>query len=281
MKERIGKLSLGLISGLLLAQTATAATYSGIHPLQSDPFVLSIGSFWANINSGADLAKKGTASNGRDIDFENDLNFDNTDTLPAFLLNWRISNRSRISAEYLTVGQGNSGKANRTLNWDGVQYEAGVKVKTNLDLDVGRLFYGYSLIKDDNKEFGLGLGLHYLSIDSAISGEASVNGVPVGRQKHGFDDWAILPNLGVYGNYAFSSKWLVKARVDWISANIGDYNGALWNTEAAIQYQALDNVGVGLSYRYLSFDIEANKSNKSWAIDLDYSGPLLFVTVNF
>lgn len=247
--------------------------------MQSDPWALSVGAFWANINSQAELSKKNTQ--GTDIDFENDLNFDDTDTLPAFLLNWRITNKSRVSAEYFTVGQGNSGQAGRTIIWDDVEYDVGVKIKSNLDLDVGRLFYGYSFIKDDKKEFGLGLGLHYLSVDTAIAGEAKINGIPVGRVKRGFDDWAVLPNLGAYGNYAFSPKWIVKGRVDWISANIGDYDGTLWNTEAAVQYQMFKNVGVGLAYRYLSFDVSADKSSKSWAIDLDYHGPLLFVTANF
>ncbi len=279
MKKSIFSGIFAVISSLAGIQLASAASFSGIHPLQSDPWVLSVGAFQANINSQAELSRKNTQ--GTDIDFENDLNFDDTDTLPALFINWRITNKNRVSFEYFTVGQGNSGKAGRTFIWDGVEYDAGVKIKSNLDLDVGRFFYGYSFIKDDRKELGLGLGLHYLSVDTAIAGEAKINGTPVGKVKAGFDDWAVLPNLGAYGNYAFSPKWIVKGRVDWISANIGDYDGTLWNTEAAVQYQMFKHVGVGLAYRYLSFDVSADKSRKSWAIDLDYNGPLLFVTANF
>ncbi len=279
MKKFIYRGILCVFSSLAGIQLASAASFSGIHPLQSDPWVLSVGAFRATTNSQAELSNK--SSQGTDIDFEDDFNFDDTDTLPAFLLNWRVTNKQRVSFEYFTMGQNNSGKAGRTIIWDGVEYDVGVKIKSNMDLDVGRFFYGYSLIKDDKKEFGLGLGLHYLGVDTAIAGEAKIIGIPVGRVKRGFDDWAVLPNLGAYGNYAFSPKWIVKGRVDWISANIGDYDGTLWNTEAAVQYQMFKNVGVGLAYRYLSFDIAADKSSKSWAIDLDYSGPLLFVTANF
>lgn len=278
MKKTLQK-TLALAASLLAVQAATAAPFSGIHPLQSDPWVLSVGVFAANTSSKAELAKKNTT--GTDIDFEDDLNFDDSDTLPAFLVNWRIANKHRVSFEYFTIGQDNKGQANRDFTWNGIDFNAGVKIKSNLDLDIGRLFYGYSLIKDDKKELGLGAGLHYLGVDTAIAGEGRINGIPVGKVKRGLDDWVVLPNLGVYGNYAFSPKWIVKGRVDWFSANIGDYDGTLWNTEAAVQYQMFKNVGVGLAYRYLSFDIAADKSSKSWAIDLDYNGPLLFVTANF
>ncbi len=280
MKKLVHSTVLAALSSLACVQFASAATFSGIHPLQSDPFVFSVGAFWADISSEAGLAINNSQKDD-EVDFQQDLGFGNSDTLPAFLLNWRITNNSRVSAEYFTIGQDNSGRADRTFTWDGVEFNAGVKVKTNLDLDIGRLFYGYSLIKDDKKEFGLGLGLHYLSIDTAVAGEANINGIPIGRVKRGFDDWAVLPNVGIYGNYALSPKWLLKARIDWISTNLGDYDGTLWNNEAAIQYQMFKNAGIGLAYRYLSFDIAADKSNKSWAIDLDYGGPLLFVTVNF
>ena len=280
MNKSIRNLLLGAASGLLMMQIAHADSFTGIHPLQTSPLVMTVGAFGASIDSGVELERTKTG-NGTSIDLEDDLNFDDSDTLPTFLLNWRITNRSRVSLEYLTVGQGNSGQARRDITWDGVEYEAGVKLKSNMDLDVGRLFFGYSLLKDDRKEIGLGLGLHYLAIDSAIAGEARIDGVPVGRVERGFDDWAVLPNIGFYANYALSSKWLINARIDWISADIGDYDGTLWNNEAAIQYQMFDNVGIGLAYRYMSFDIAADKSNKYWAIDLDYGGPLLFLTVNF
>ena len=267
---------------LLLGSMASvqAGTFSGMHPLQTDRFIIGAGAYWMDISSDASLDKKGGLISG-DVDFQDDLGFDDSDLQPALIAMWRITNHTRLEGEYFTVGQSNSSKLKETIEWDDVEYEVGAKVSANFDVDVGRLFFGYSFLKDDRKELGVGLGLHYLSIDAALKGEASVDGEPVGKVSHGIDDWAILPNLGIYGNYALSPKWLISARADWISANINDYDGTLWNAQAAIQYQLFDHFGLGLAYRYLSFDFEEDSSKRRWDIDVDYGGPILFFTANF
>ena len=275
----------GLVTALVfsfgLVSTSYAGSFSGIHPLQSDRFALMGGLYWTNISSTASADKDGII--GGDIDFQDDLGFDETDMQPTFQARWRISDRSRLEAEFLSVGQGNSSTLKHTIDWDGIEFDVGVKVKGNFDLDVGRLFYGYSFIKDDKKEFGAGLGLHYLGLDTSLSGEASIGGIPIGGGPvtRGIDEWAILPNVGIYGNYALSSKWLLSGRADWISANIQDYDGTLWNAQASIQYQMADHFGVGLAYRYLALDLEEDSSKRRWDIDIDYNGPILFITANF
>ena len=151
-----------------------------------------------------------------------------------------------------------------------------------MDMDIARLFYGYSFVKDDNKEFGAGIGLHYATLDMSLAGNATINDELVIDVEEGIDDWAVLPNIGIYGNYALSPKWLIGGRLDWMGASIGDYEGELWNTEVAVQYQAFKNFGVGVSYRYLKLDISTDNRDKGdWAADLEYSGPSLFLTANF
>ncbi len=266
------------LAGLQPAQAA--ATISGIHPMQNSRFMLGAGVYWPRISSDVSLDKKGGLP-ATDVDFQDDLGFDDDDMQPALVFTWRFSNRSRLEGEYFSVGQGNTSVLKETIGWDDVEYEVGAKVRANFDVDVGRLFYGYSFLKDDRKEVGAGIGLHYLGIDTAISGEAYVDGESIGKVSRGIDDWAILPNLGIYGNYAFSPKWLISGRADWISANIGDYDGTLWNAQAAIQYQLFEHFGLGLAYRYLSFDFEEDSSKRRWNIDIDYNGPIFFFTTNF
>lgn len=43
-----------------------------------------------------------------------------------------------------------------------------------------------------------------------------------------------LPNVGIWYNVSPARKWLIHARVDWISASIGDYNCTLWNTAVGV-----------------------------------------------
>lgn len=262
------------------SQTAGAGPYSGIHPLQSDRFVLGLGGFFSSVSTHFRLDSK-EGDNGTDLDFQDDLGYDDNDTLPAFVLNWRLSNNTRLTAEYFTVGQDTRHTIDKSIEWGDIDYQVGVAITSSMDLDVGRAFFGYSLIKDDTKELGLGVGLHYLGLDTSLSGSGSVDGVPVGKVSRSIDDWAVLPNIGGYLNYAFSPKWLFSARVDWISANVDDYDGTLWNVEAFIQYQAFDHFGIGAAYRLLDLELGADNQRKEWRTDLEYNGPMLFFSANF
>jgi len=69
--------------------------------------------------------------------------------------------------------------------------------------------------------------------------------------------------------------------VDWISANIGDYDGTLWNTNLGVNYQAFRHVGFDLSYQYFELSLTVDSSDWKGGVDMIYSGPVLSVTANW
>ena len=148
--------------------------------------------------------------------------------------------------------------------------------------------YGYSFIKDARKEFGAGLGLHYLDMLIFIQGDAylTIEGTDNSREwvanaERGINDWAILPNIGVYGNYAFSPKWLGIAHIDWISANINQYDGTMWNANVGVNFQAFKHVGFDLAYQYFNIDLSVEDGDWIGSAEMRYSGPIISVTANW
>jgi len=268
-----------LVIGNMVLGTASAGPFNGIHPLQSDRFSFAIGGFFSDTDGHYELDDP-DGDDGSNVDLD-EIGLGDSSTLPAAGFNWRLSNSTRIQAEYFNVGQDTSETLDEQIDWGDLEFEIGTRVRTDMDVDIARAFYGYSFIKDQKKEFGAGVGLHYLNLDVSIKGNATIDGEPVLDVKQGINDSAILPNVGAYANYAISPKWLVLGRVDWISASIGDWDGELWNFEAAVQYQAFRNFGVGLAYRYLSFDLSVDDGDGDWDADIQYNGPLLFFTANF
>jgi len=69
--------------------------------------------------------------------------------------------------------------------------------------------------------------------------------------------------------------------VDWISANIGDYDGTLWNTNVGVNYQLFRNFGLDLSYQYFNLNLNVNKSDWNGSADMTYSGPVISLTGNW
>ena len=87
-----------------------------------------------------------------------------------------------------------------------------------------------------------------------------------------------LPNIGGWYNYSPAKKWLIHARVDWISANIGDYDGSLWNASLGVAYQPWRHVGFDLYWQYFGVDLKVDKDSWKGGANMDYSGPVLGMT---
>jgi len=158
------KVNTVILTGLLyvscLSSSAFEESRPGIHPLLTDKFTGNIGLFYANSES--ILAANGSIEDdiGDNIDFEDDLGFKDTDGVLLASFKWRFSEKFHLSLEYLTVGQDASATLNKDISWGDLDFAEGSNVKSNLDVDVGRIFVGYSFKQTDQWELGAGLGLH-------------------------------------------------------------------------------------------------------------------------
>ena len=265
-----------IASCVLLSSQVAADSRQGMHPLQNSRFYGRVGAFYADVD-GYYQNHRSDGTSGPKLDYDL-LGLDDSQTMPIGEFVWRVTDRLRIQAEYLNISEDNKGAIERDISWGNVDFTAGVAVQTDLDLDIARLLFGYSILKDEVKELGLGIGLHYAEIDISLSGQGSINGTPVASAEEELDEWGAMPNVGVYGNYALSPKWLLEGRADWMDMSYSDYSGDLWHVEAGVQYQAFKHVGIALAYRYLELNIE---DDDSWEADIDYTGPILYITGNF
>ncbi len=76
----------------------------------------------------------------------------------------------------------------------------------------------------------------------------TIDDATTGYQRGDANASQILPNVGVWYTFSPASRWLLHGRVDWISADIGKYDGTLWNTNLGVNFQAWRHVGFDLSY---------------------------------
>ena len=256
--------------------SAFADEPSGIHPLLSDKFIISTGVSDINLDGSVSLGEHGS-----DIGLQDDLGFDDSETVWNVGFKWRINNTSHVSLSYFNIEQDNEVAFNKTINWGDHEFDVGTSIGSDFDLSVWRAFYGYSLYKTEQAEFGIGGGLHILDVETELSGLASVNNAARSFSVQTSDVSAPLPNLGIYGGYAFSSKWYVGAYADWLSVNVDEYDGYLTGAGINLQYQAFKNVGFGLGYQYFETDYDVDSSDWEGSVAYQYDGLSVFMTVNF
>jgi len=255
------------------------------HPALSDRFYASLGAFRSN--NALKARSAGVVIDNSfpedDIDFGNSLRVSEHSTLFDLNLRWTFGKKKKwfLAGQYFSNDATGETVLTQDIEWDGLIFREGTFVGAGIDLAVTRLFIGRSFIKNEQNDFGAGIGLHNLDMSAYIEGEIQIDDETTGFQRADVSDNQPLPNIGAWYLFSPARNWLLHGRVDWISANIGDYDGTLWNFNAGVSYQAWRHVGFDLSWQYFNLNFNVDKPDWKGGVDVTYSGPVLAVTANW
>lgn len=260
------------LMGLFLSGTATSQeTGWTVHPGLQDRWTLEIGAYAPKVDTNVNLHGPGGA--GTTVSFEDELGLADRKTMAAILGRVRLGERWRIEAEYFSLDRSGTRAVSRTINWGGNVYTAGTVVTSEFNSDIYRLSGGYSFVKDARRELGVALGLHVTDFTTSLAAAG------VGTRSG--DALAPLPTIGLYGAYAFTPKWLLSGRVDYFSLKYDEYDGSLKNLSAGIDYRFARNFGIGVSYRYVDYQLDATKASFTGSVNYQFSGPQLYAVGSF
>ncbi len=216
------------------------------------------------------------------IDFNDAFNFNQKETTFAANFIWRFAKKWHLGAEYFGVKNSGSWAIEEEIEWEDVTYGVGATLDAGFRINMYRIFIGRVISSGQQHELGGGLGVHAMDIRTYIEGNGFVDGSSViSYERRTLDLTAPLPNIGFWYYYTPTEKWALTARVDWFGITVGDYSGSLWNIAPGVKYQILDNLGVGLNYRYFKTNLTVNKDNLNASLDLIFHGPLFTVSGNF
>jgi len=272
-----------LIAFLFISHFSFAQEDAEKHPLLTDKFVFSGGLFLSDeeVNLSVD---------GEFIDNEIDLskafNISNYQSTFHFGFDWRFSRKWKFSSDYIRIKNEKVAELKEPIEWGDVIID-GV-VKRGLDIGVWRMMVSRIISQGDKHELGVGIGLHVMPIGIYVE-DATLEG-PDGEVTSDFERQnlsvtAPLPDIGLYYNWAPTSKWFFSTEVDFLYIAIGDYKGWLWDINAGVKYQIVDFFGVGVNYEYYSVDLEVDTGNDhgDWqgSFVFSYSGPMFLVNFNF
>ena len=268
-------LLLSMAPGVLLAQT------SDYHPYISDTFTASLGAMRSS--NSFNFESDAIGDPGDDVDFDDSINVSDHSTFFNGQIKWKFGKEQKwaLAAQYFSNNAKGDAILTEDIEWDGLTFGEGTFAEAGVKVAVTRVFIGRNFFQDERSEFGMGIGLHNLDMNVYIEGEVIVDGEATGVQRAEVGDNQPLPNIGGWYNYSPAKKWLIHARVDWISANIGDYDGTLWNASFGVGYQPWRHVGFDLYWQYFGVNLKVDKDDWKGGADLNYSGPVLGMTFNW
>ena len=264
------------VAALLASAAAGFATPAAAQSMQ-DKIWVEVSAYFPSINTDATVARPGFP--GTDIDLETDLGLNKHETLPAVYAGWRFTDRFTLAGEYYALDRNGSRVLTRDINFGDATFPVSQEVKSELHSDVYRVTLGYSFIKNEQAELGAALGLHATDFTIGLTGQARAGaGLANNRQHTNF--LAPMPTVGVFGTFEPMPKVILTGRADYMSLKIGDYDGSIFNGQAAIGYRVWRNVDLGVSYRYVKYKLDVDKRLQTH-LDYRFSGPSVFVRIGF
>ncbi|MGH6910628.1 MAG: outer membrane beta-barrel protein [Phenylobacterium sp.] len=275
----LGLKPIRLIGSALLATAAAGLAAPAAAQSLQDKYWIEVSAYFPSVNTDATVAALGRP--GTDIDLESDLGLNKHETLPAVYAGWRFTDRFTVAAEYYALDRNGSRVLSRDINFGDTTFPASFEVKSELHSDVYRLTLGYSFIKTDQAELGAALGLHATDFKIDVSGPGRIaNAVGLQDRRENTKFLAPLPTLGVFGTYEPMPKVILTGRADYMSLKVGDYDGSIFNGQAAVGYRVWRNVDIGVAYRYVKYKLDIDKRLQTH-LDYRFSGPSVFARVGF
>ena len=263
-----------LVSFAFVASPTNAAD---VHPQVTSKYWVSVGAFFATADFKAN-AQGGVGGEEGRVDFETSMGLDDRPDLLDLEFGWLFSEKWDLSLQYFFADRERTRTLGEAIEWEGVTYDLGADITAKTDFEVTRLFFSRQVWKNERHDLRLGAGIHYIKLSAEISGEATLEDESKEFRASDASASFPVPDIGAWYRFSPSDRWLLDARVDWFSANVGDYSGSLWNFAVGANFRLTKNVGIGLGYQL--FELNGTIRDTNWNGDARtrFAGPEINLT---
>ena len=217
---------------------------------------------------------------GAEIDLENDLGFDSTQTTFYGSGYWRFFPRHRVGMSYFRFKDNTSATAQRNLQIGDEIYPVGASLFSEFKFEIFPIHYSYSFIKREKMEFAGTVGLHWYRIHFMVGGSASLGNQDIDAEVTAKAN-APMPLLGLAFKYNFTPRWTAGIHVEAFGLDIGDFSGNLVNLSARTEYWFFNHFGAGLALNYFRLDVEVESDDWRGELEYKYWGPQIYITARF
>lgn len=186
----------------------------------------------------------------------------------------RIAKYHRLEFGHFQLARTSSITLEQRAAFGDAMFPAGTTVDTRTESRVTRLAYGFSLMNDAQKEFGVMAGVHVSKVKvESRSQETS--------QEERSEITAVLPVVGAFGHVSLTDKIVLAARLHVFRLQFDNYRGSMNYLYAGLQRSFGERVGLGLGYNYYSMNLDSNDSSVEGTIRITHRGPIVFADVYF
>ncbi|MED5545283.1 MAG: hypothetical protein VYD90_08545 [Pseudomonadota bacterium] len=271
--RRVAALAGALLTSALWQMPAQAQTLA-------DDYWINLQAYYPKVDTKVRATANTQSAIGTDIDMERDLALDRNEVVPAVSLGSRLG-KVIVGADFFRLERSGEIGIARDIVFDGTTYPASASIGSSFESDVYRFTVGYAFVQKPDLEIGAALGLHATDFRISLSGEAAIGNDAVQATTRVKKVFAPLPTVGLFGTWQVAPRLEANGRVDYLSLKIKDYDGKLVNVQAGLNYRVLDNLALGVAYRYVDYRLGIDKDAWSGRVRYKMNGPALVLQASF
>ncbi len=211
---------------------------------------------------------------GFETDIEDLLGAENEKTVLQLDANVRIGNYHRLEFGHFRLRRDSVTTLTQDLSFGDEIFPEGSVLDTDIDARIFRAGYGYSLIRDAQKELGITVGFHVADLDVVL--DSSETG-----QSERSNSSTPLPVIGAHASVFMTDKTSVSARVQIFRTDFDRYEGSLNYASLDIQRRVTKAISVGIGYNYYGMELSSDEDSVNGYIKVRHHGPVAFFTIGY
>ena len=228
-------------------------------------------------NSTIDTEVTRDAANGEpggELDLEDFLGVADRETIFQLEALYRVGYFHRFELGYFELQRRSLTTVERDINFGDDTFLAGTEVNISMRTEVLRLAYSYSLMRDQQKELGVSLGVSFSQFETGLNAEAT-------QQSERVNVDLPLPTLGVFGSVALGSNWRLSADIDVFALDFDRYEGYMSYLSLDLDRNFGDFFSAGIGYNLYSTRLESKEEDLRGVLRMRHYGPKVTFSFNF
>ncbi|MEJ2604274.1 MAG: MipA/OmpV family protein [Gammaproteobacteria bacterium] len=265
---------------VLSASVGVAYNVDVFRPRRYDPargaprsVELRIGAF----NSTVDSTVQRFSSEGRPgdkVDVESVLGVPDRDTVLQADLVMRFAFYHRLEIGYFGFDRRSRAVLEEDLTVGEEVFPAGTSVETTSDSETLQFVYGYSLMRDGQKELGLSAGVHYSRSEIVLFADET-------NQRVELETEVPLPTIGAFGSVGLANHWSVQAEARVFALEFDRYEGTMGYFAVRLERDFGEHFTAGVGFNFYTIRLEGLDSSLRGVYDATRRGPLAYLGMQF
>jgi len=272
-------LSLVLISYLIIAPVK--ADPGDIDIYEDGKILLGVGTAVVRLDSKITITDKQTGDR-LFLDMEGTLGLPDQTHVTSFYGGYQFNKKHAFGIGYFRIN-----RSSELINFEG-NLDDIVIVKANATLTdktaFTKIFYGYSLFRDDRSAVRLLGGLFVLDFKYIFEaeGQITIGGVTLTQTiREEVSQVAPLPMIGLDFGYFFTPKWSIDTAVLFVGGSYQEVSATVLQTSVRATYHATKHIGLDMGIAYFDADVTIDKETERQEVFYGYDGIYLGVHAKF